>query len=302
MPTASRGSSARRHAKYGRGSHAIKFDSELLDSGHLVAELLKIFRSPEYQPPMLPTAGLQLMELSKKPDVSMREIQRLLETEPMLAGEVLKIAQSAGYARANPPQSLNEALVRLGLSTLTDIFFQVAMNMRVFRAPGYEPVMNELRRHSAATAILARAVGRLTPFYDEHAFLCGLLHDAGVAGVLIALGEGRKRQDVPNVELVWPVVRDAHAESTAELVRRWGLPEDVATALGSHHSLMTDGRPHPIAAIVNVADALAAEVGFGLRDEVRPESVGRAHDVLGLTPAMTKKASEHAAPFLEAVV
>jgi HD-like signal output (HDOD) protein len=148
--------------------------------------LLRLFASPSYQPPKLPQVALEIMELSQRPEVSFDEVSAVLEKDPLLAAKVLSIAQSAVYAPRSPILSLRQATIRLGLKTLRDLVLEAAVSMRVFRAPGYGEAMERLSRHSTATAYLLRALCRRTGIDAEYAFLCGLLHDVGLAACLLA--------------------------------------------------------------------------------------------------------------------
>jgi len=88
----------------------------------------------------------------------------------MLAGRVLKIAQSAAFAPVGTITSLQDAVVRLGLRNLSEIAWEVSLGTRVFRSHAYGDAMEMVRRHSTACAYLAawcpvsRPWPRSTPF------------------------------------------------------------------------------------------------------------------------------------------
>jgi HD-like signal output (HDOD) protein len=215
-------------------------------------------------PPVLPKVGLELITLSRSANVEIGQIVHLLEQDALIAAAVLRQAQSAYYARGIPIRSLHEAIVRLGLDTISDLFLAQSMAMRVFRANGYEEPMERLRAHGTATAHIARFVCRETAIYDEYAFLCGLLHDVGMAASLIVLASGRVRANVPSFEKAWPAVCDAHEEAGAALCTLWKLPADVAYVVGAHHQPRPGHPVHPLAAVVRIAESIASELGFGI--------------------------------------
>ena len=262
---------------YGRGEATIAAgDDVLLEKSELEQRLLDTFGSPNYQPPTLPSVATQLMSVSQRPDVEVGDIVDLLEQDAMLAGKLMELVASPLYAGAAKITTLHDAIMRVGMQSVRDLVMEVALNMRVFRVPAYADTIDRLRRHSVATAHLCRIVSRYTPIESEYAFLCGLLHDVGVAGVLIALSEGTVRvggnakvkrvgkPTPPDLAAVWPEVDAVHDVAASHMSRLWGLPDELGMAIGSHHQVLIEGYAHPLAATVCAADDIAHELGFGL--------------------------------------
>ncbi len=250
---------------YGRGEHSIDLDDDvLIDEAAIKERILAAFNSPDYRPPTLPSTALELVSLSSNSEVAFDDVVSLLEGDSMLAGRVLRIAQSPVYAGAAQVQCLRDALVRLGLTTLRDLVFEVATNLRVFRAPAYAGPMERIRRHSNATAHLSRLVSRYTPMEGEYAFLCGLLHDVGTAGILIALGDVPRGKQPPDLAVLWPAIDAVHEEAAALMTKLWCLPPEIPLVVGAHHSVHIEGYPHPMAATVCLAERLADDLGLGL--------------------------------------
>lgn len=257
---------------YGLGEHTIDLDDlGLLGEQELTDRLVRAFESKNYKPPRLPSVAMELMALAQNPDVEFDEIERLLERDPMLAGEVLSLARSAFYSRSRPVDSMRAALVLLGLRKLQDVVMQAALNVRVFRSPAYQPWMERLRAHCRATAHLARLVALHTPISEEQAFLCGLMHDVGFAGILLVLGDVERGKQAPDLEPLWPSIDAAHARAGARMVELWGLPPDVHLAVGAHHLVRIDGFEHPLAATVCLAESLCGELGLAIGADGRAE-------------------------------
>jgi putative nucleotidyltransferase with HDIG domain len=293
---------ARQSANYGRGTATLDLEGlEVLDHSEVLARLESVFESPSYRPPRLPDAALKLLALSKKSNVDLRQIQRVLEEDQLLAAEVLRVAQSSAYAGTarNPVRTLEEALLRLGLSRVTDLFLHASLNLRVFRVKAYQKHMDTLRQHSLLVAHVARQLSRRTALYDEHSFLCGLLHDVGIAAALIAIAENAGRGAPPAFELIWPAVREVHARAGATLARIWQLPPEVGLVIRHHHEFEIQGYAHPTATVVALADLVATELGVG-EPEVGPALISRALGGLGLAQADFEAATAEGQAFLKA--
>jgi HD-like signal output (HDOD) protein len=248
------------------------------DAMELKTKLLELFRSSAYEPPVLPVVAVELLALTRKPRVDVRNVVELLQQDALLAGDLLKIAQSPLYATA-PIRSLEDAILRLGLSKVSDLFLKASLDRRVFRSPGYDAPMNQLRKHSALTAELVQRVCRITVGMEQYAFLCGLLHDVGTAAAILALSEVLPR---PPFETVLPIVEAIHEGCSEVVARIWKLPPDVGTVLALHHRLSLDGKVHPVAAAVSIADGLSDEVGLGFYAETDPARTDAAIRALRL--------------------
>lgn len=288
-----------RHPK--PSSDAVSIDEvESVDPAELRDKLLRLFRTPGYVPPVLPKVAIDLLALSRRSDVEIGEIVRLLEQDALIAASVLHHAQSAIHSRGVPVRSLHEAIVRLGLKSIRDIFFGVTVSSKVFRAPGYDEPMNQLRRHSTATAHVARLVCRHTSIYDEYAFLCGLLHDAGMAASLIALAASRTRDSaVPPFASVWPSIEAAHEEGGATLCTLWRLPTDIGYVVETHHAPRRDQPVHPLAAAIAVAEGIVTDLGFGMTGE--GHGYGWAANALDLSSRVHASIISEAKALLDAI-
>jgi HD-like signal output (HDOD) protein len=249
----------------------------------LTAKLVSLFQSPQYEPPLLPGVVLELMTLSWNVDVTANEIVEVLGRDPLLAGQLLKLAQSPIYRGSQSVRSLHDAVVRLGLRRVSDLFCRAALEMQVFRAPGYERDMALLRSHSAFTAELTRLVCKDTSVPDDYGFLCGLLHDVGIAACILALSEFVQTGPGVSVDEAWPAVRQLHEWGSEYLGKTWGLPADVTRVLANHHQgEAAEPGDKLVQAALRLADVMADEVGFGFHSEVTEQDRDEACIVLGL--------------------
>ena len=251
-------------ADYGMGNVTIDCDSlGLIDEKELTQRIVEAFESPGYQPPRLPAVATELLALSQQPDVDFDQLEALLERDATLAGEVLSLCKSAAYDRTGQVNNLRDALLRIGIKKLTEVVMQAAMSARVFRSKAYKACMEALQEHCRVTAHLARLVSQQSAHADDRAFLCGLMHDVGVAGILIVLGDAKRGEEPPDLSTLWPAIHNAHPIAGARMVELWELPDDVKFAVTAHHNVCIEGFDHPLAAVVCLADAVATELGMG---------------------------------------
>jgi HD-like signal output (HDOD) protein len=241
---------------------------------HVCNSLRRVFGSSTYKPPMLPSVALEIHHLSCSADIDTDKLINVLERDPMLAGHVLKVANSPAFRGRDPENSLRTAVLRLGLKNLGEVVFELALHMRVFRSADYSEAMEALRCHSTACANLCRMLAARTGQDPENAFLCGLLHDIGIAGILIVLGENTKAQSKLDPGVLDEVVRQTHEEVSGMLVQLWKLPGEVAEVVSKHHSAVLAGEAPVLSAVVALADFLSVKSGFAVDLGVGPLDAG----------------------------
>lgn len=289
---------------YGRGEYELPADTIDLEEARaqLEAWLDGFLARPSCELPRPPAVALEVLALSKKPNARIEDIASVLEREPLLAGRVLKLANSALYGGGVACVTLKQALVRMGLAIVRDVVMEAAMQMTVIHAEGLNATLESIRRHSSAVAWISRFVARNTAIDAENAFLVGLLHDVGLSYGLIALAEFHRvhRRPARLDAASWVAIESVHERFSQHVLASWGLPPSVSIVPGHHHTLMMQGRPHPQVAVLLVAEQLAADAKWDVRPvlERDPDAIAfssarevssrdetdRALKVLDLTP------------------
>lgn len=254
---------------YGRGQYTLPSDTEDLE--HTEQELVRwldgFLKRPNVELPRPPAVALEVLELSRKPTARIEDIASLLEREPLLAGRVLKLANSALYGATVPCVTLKQALIRMGLAIVRDVVMEAAMHMTVIHAQGLNATLESIRRHSSAVAWISRFVARNTPLEAENAFLLGLLHDVGLSVALVAVSEYQKARKLPQrlSPSAWLAAESVHERFSSEVLKLWGLPPALTLVVANHHSLMVGGMPHPQIAVLIIAEQIAQDGGWAVK-------------------------------------
>lgn len=260
-----------------------QFQSALEFQTEVRIRLLRIFSQPDYRPPVLPVIAVELVRLSQKPNTSLSDIVKVLERDPVLAADVLRVAQSAAFSGRTEVRSIQEAVNRVGLNRAADLFLRVALEAKIFRAPGYSEPLERLRQHSIATAELARLIGARVRQVNEYGYVCGLLHDIGIAGALIALAADDSGVRGVKFDAIWPALSSVHAQFTVQMAQLWNLPEELRATLRYHHTFAALQEPSDIAAATVLAEIMADGIGYGFQSEQADCMIDRATEVLQLT-------------------
>lgn len=258
----------------------------VLTRKQIVTAVETLFTAPGFKPPMLPIVAVEVIELSRRSDVSFDQVVKVIQSDPLFAASVLRVAASPVYASSTPIKSIQEALFRLGLQTLGDLCLEAALSGRVFRAKGFDDLMEATRRHNVAVAHLARFVCKRAAGVADSSFMLGLLHDMGVAAAIVALLATRTLSRDSDVRAGIPAIMDARGEVAARVVRAWKLPVDLGQNLAAFHARQPVTSA-PLAALV-LGERLANDCNRGLplfpnyREEPRVEEVPKAMELLRL--------------------
>ncbi|MEM6792076.1 MAG: HDOD domain-containing protein [Myxococcota bacterium] len=219
---------------------------------------LRALRTRRHTLPTLSAVAMEVWQLARSDGFDFTRLERTLERDRVLAGKVLSRACAPERCSLHPPQSLRDAVSRLGSSGIADIVLEVAVTMQVFRAPGYEAVADAYRRHALAVARLGGPAARETGCDPGAVFVAGLLHDVGAMAVLLVAGdEARRRGKTPpsHASMV-AVLNDLTPEASAYLAETWGFPDDIVGAIRRHRQ--DDAKENPLGRALGLAHALAA--------------------------------------------
>jgi HD-like signal output (HDOD) protein len=191
--------------------------------GRLAASL----SSPQSIAPM-PRVCAELAQLTAQQVTDAAQLARLIQSDPVLAGEIMRVANSPSLRARSPIVSLQQAVSWLGIAEVRNIAMAVMLRGEVFKAPGHEGESEELWREACLSGLWAKEIARLRRKHVESAYLAALMHRTGAALALkiIAGLEAEQRRAVGGgvaAELI------AEFEPTLGrlLMQSWRLPGDV---------------------------------------------------------------------------
>jgi putative nucleotidyltransferase with HDIG domain len=208
-----------------------------------------------------------------------------------LTAKTLKVANSPFYGVPRQVTSLQEAVSILGIRSVRSIVIASAVAGKF--SPEQYPHFDFMAfwRHGMATALCAQAIADETDQPADKAFVLGLLHDIGrlVLAVLFphdysqALAY-RAEHDSSLHEAELATLGIDHANVGAKLAERWSFPEEIVTAVASHHT--PEANHITSAALVYVADNIVHALDLvGDPHEIVPPLDLLVWQAFGLTDA-----------------
>ncbi len=195
---------------------------------------------------VFPAAATRILELSRSPDATLDDLEKAVEYDTVLAGRILKVANSPLYARQIRIGTLRRALQMLGFTGTRDISIALAI-ASVSR--GSHPEGEVLWQHGLVTGWTCRVFARYARgIAGDAMFVAGLLHDLGLQ-IMLSLEPDTMRELIQKYGTESPSFLDAeqdvfgfdHAMLGGECLRRWKLPLDAVELVERHHVVSREG-------------------------------------------------------------
>ncbi len=219
----------------------------------------------------LPDTTVKLLRLLDDATVEAGLVSSVIDKDPALTANLLKLCNSAYYGMRRQVGSVHEAAVLLGNRTIVTLAFATSMGdilRGALHAYGME--RDDMWRHSLATALAASRLVVATGQGElkDRAFTAGLVHDIGKFLLDRALGEAVDRlpQNATGEQMLEAerrILGFDHCEAGAALATAWNFPEMLVVAIHNHHR--PDARPEngELLIPVHAANLVAGSLGLG---------------------------------------
>lgn len=249
----------------------------------------------------IPSCSPKAAVLLNNPEADSRELARIIEYDPGLTANLLKIVNASYFGRHRPMLTAREAIVRLGTAQVLQFVISTGVAPSFVRKiKGYDLAPNMHLQHSVTVAMAASELGAVLGLdVPDYVFTAGLLSEVGkillgaylevdVRVILdLAMEKGlnfdRAEDEVLGIN---------HAEVGALLLESWRLPSVLVDVVRYH--LRPEESPEESLALdlVHIGSALAKMIGVGLGVDglnYAPSQV--VAERLGLTPKILDEVS-----------
>lgn len=225
------------------------------------------------QVPTLPTIMIRILEVLEDERSSADDITTILSSDPVITARVLRLANSAFFGSRFQIDSIHRAVVTVGFEAVKQLTVAttVLQSMPSCAEHGLDP--DDFWMHALGSAKAAQLVALSTRqiTMPEACFTGGLLHDLGKLMLAIGLGAeyeevtrraGEEHCDLRSMEQ--RLLQTDHAEVGAWLMRQWGFPALIVSAV--RHAYTPELHTGPFqkeVLIVSIASDMARLAGFG---------------------------------------
>ena len=244
----------------------------------------------------LPSTVVELLSLLGDATTCAEEVKRIIERDPAMTANVLKLGNSAFYGVRREISCVRDALVLMGNRSVAALSFATGM-APVLRQGlfGYGLTRDQFWNHSLTAAAAAseaiRSVG--SAHLCCEAFTAGLVHDVGMLVIdpwlkqnhIVLATEGpefgvcRFEQEKLGFD---------HCQAGALLARGWGFPEMLVEPIAHHHDHKYEGSMVQITRAVAAGNIMAEALDEGIESQSCPV-VGECLTELGFSCDLLEK-------------
>ncbi len=180
--------------------------------------------------PVFDVVAQRVYDAVQKDDFTADQMCALLEQDPALTSEVLRVANSSFYKGLGEVTQLQEAVVRLGAKHIASLAMAVSQK-RIYSSSSqrFKRRLTRLWGHSSAAAFGCRWLARKAGYLDiaDQAFVAGLLHDVGKVSLLRIVEDLESESEA--LDFSDPVIdmtlRELYCDHGAKLLELWNIPE-----------------------------------------------------------------------------
>lgn len=218
--------------------------------------------------PHIPTSVMELQQLIRDENSSAAQMAKVSRQDPLIAGNILKIANNLKASTGTRIESLEHAISFIGLNSLSDIILTASIGSFPFKTTVFN--QDEFWEESFLVGKIAEAVAqKFAPdLIADEVYLAGALANVGKVVLAICFPEEADKiaadcKDIKKLKswISGEVTHNVHSHSVLGEIAAsfWGLPEYILVAASSHHSLPTTRPEEPAGVddVVRLANQLA---------------------------------------------
>lgn len=210
------------------------------------------------QIPPLPTILLQLINTLKDDHAEFSDITEVIEKDPSLAIEVLRIANTALYFKGyGEITSLQKAVSLIGVAGIASISSTILLEKIHPVAPIYYRMFGkQIWIHSMQCAFLCKALAINEQEDEFDAYFLGLIHDIGKIIIFNCLCDALSSgltEGAPGTRAFKELISEMSVDISFFIAQEWALPKIYCDALQAHRYI----HPDPLATLLYKGNLLS---------------------------------------------
>ena len=222
--------------------------------------------------PVFNTTAMRIQQEMANEEPELGLIEKLIISDQSLTAKVLSVSNSSFYKGLQQVSTVRNAIVRLGISEVSNIVMLVAHeNNFCSKDPLVHGIMRSLWRHSVGCAMGSNWLAKQCGLHNlaHEAFFAGLLHDVGMLFILTGIDELKHAKGLKapsSTALLVEAMNTLHTNHGYSLMSRWNLPPKYSKIARDHHREDFDP-DNLLLVLVRLADKACCKLGIGLDED-----------------------------------
>jgi len=247
-------------------------------------ELIRLNRYIDSMPSLSITVS-KILEVTKNPQTTAKDLNKVISLDPVLVGKVLKLINSAYYGLQNKVTSLVTAIIMLGMNTIKNLALSTAVLGNMKRKSSFKSLnVDGFWRHSIAVGVLSKLIAEkigVPATRREEYFIGGLLHDIGKIPLNELFEEGYMKvirtadlKKAMLLDMEREIIGITHTEVGKMIAVKWNLTEETLECLLRHHDPnMSSEQNYKLVASVYAANIYCNENQIGFSGSRHTKSI-----------------------------
>lgn len=272
----------------GDGDIEVEVIEQSEQANQLTINLCQDICSGNISVPKMPDVVHKIQQEFAADDYDVSTITGLLQSDPSISAQLLKTANSALYCGNAPIETLQQAVMRMGMDVIRrQIFVYAASELFQSKSTSMQQRMQSLwkncRKVSAFSRVLATRSGQFDP---ELAQMAGLVSDLGIVAIL---NYAQDHSDLyGDDEALDQTVHALHSQINGMLLYQWNLGDEIVTVgeesrnwfrnhrdqadlcdlvlVARYYSLLGTSAQETLPALSKVPAFLKLQLGFSAQD------------------------------------
>lgn len=245
--------------------------------------------------PVIPEVAIKILSIAEdNVEISFHDLEEIIKIDPALTSKVLKVANSALYARQSQITNLSKAISLLGFKTIKSLVLIISA-ASAFKVEGKLPFYRSFWKNCVLTAFYSKelALNLFDKFIAEDVFLAGLIHRIGQVALFRYNPEYYQEildhSDINSVTLS-DLERNYydidHRNLGADILKSWSFPDifiDCAKEYG-YKNIISKYKKEVI--LISIADLITSETINNIKIDM--DKLGKLQwlEFLGLTESV----------------
>lgn len=215
------------------------------ESGKILASFKTDLEANQFVLTSLPEVAIKIRELMDDENVAVKQVAELINRDPVIATKLMKAANSPVYYGTKSCESVNNAIVRLGLLTTRQLVISFTIkDLFTSKSSLLKKHMAEAWRESTNIAALSFVMAQYAgDFNAEEAMLAGLVSNIGVISTLDYLQ--RYPEILKDGQRLQLIVDSLKGEIGVMVLEHWSFGEEMIAVARHCGDWQRESNPGP---------------------------------------------------------